>query len=246
MKNKFLKSKKVKLFNKNEVLNVIMDKRTNMVSFAVEDKKGSIFTNDELRLYINYCDTCGKMFVTKNHSENICEECENIKKGIDKSFKSVLDSLKSLFSIKEVKADGLNIKDVQINIGDNNDEPKAESKPTKNTSKGRKRENYPAINKATEKYYNYCKLRSDLVTPKNLKKYIERGTWRINVNPYLIKSLFHLVYKGSSVDAIANTFNLSRSSVIRYLDHMCSMGLVYHDYGRTRYFVCPNVEVETK
>ena len=84
------------------------------------------------------------------------------------------------------------------------------------------------------------------LTPKNLKKYIDKGTWRVNVNEYLIKALFHLVYKGSTVQAIANTFDLAQSSVVRYLDHMCSMGLLYHDVGRTKYFVCPSVEVEVK
>lgn len=245
MKNKFLKTKKVKLFNKNEILNVIMDKKTNMVSFAVEDKNGGIFANDDLKLYINYCDACGKMFVTKRHSEDICEECENIKNGIDKSLKSMLDSLKSLFSIKEVKADGLNIKDVQINIGDNNGEQKTEPTKTKNSSKGKKR-NYPKVTKATEKYYSYCKLRKDLVVPKNINKYLSKQTSKPSVSEYLIKALFHLVYKGSSTQAIADTFNISRNSALRYLDNMCVMGLLYHNKGREKYFVCPNVEVETK
>lgn len=235
MKN--IKIKKVKLFNKKQLLNVIMDKSTDKVSFEIVDKEtGNVFGNDKLKFYINYCERCGDMFVTKDYKEDICGMCSISKKLVSDSLKSLLD----LF------------KDVTKDSTENHDKLAENAEPTEKTSKP-KREYTPSKPKTEKtavrsltKYKDYCEKTKHFVTPKDLQKYLNRNKWTSasSVSPFLIRAFFNDVYKGVGKETIALKFGLTISSVKRYLDHMAHLGLIYKDRALNKYIVNPTVEVE--
>ena len=230
MKN--IKIKNVKLFNKGETLRVIMNKDTGMVNCVfIDNVNDKVFEHNNMRFYVNTCIDCGKPFPTMNAPEPICEKCKNkMEKEMSKcgdTLKTMLESLKTLF--KTIKPEKTKV-NVEVNV---DDKKVADTKDEVSEPKLRKAKKvYPTVSKSNKKYYDYCQLRKDLVIPKNLEKYKSRSAYKVPLGDEIIKAFFHLVYKGATTQGIADTFNIATLSAKRYLDQMCSMGLLYHDYGK--------------
>lgn len=233
MKN--IKTKRIKLFNKGEYLNVNLDKKEKKVTFEIKTKTG-LFTHDEVQFYMNTCSKCGKSFPTRTETADKCELCSINAIPMEDVGKALSDLL-----------------DIFEKIGkDVAEEQKKEEKATK--QKTTKKSNITRINKkrsridfSKDKYYQYCCNRgSAMATPKNLEKYIKKATSKVVIHEFVIKALFHLVYKGSTVTAMARTFDVSEKTIERYLNYLVNMGLVFKDRTSNKYKVCPAVEVEWK
>lgn len=225
-----MKTKRIKLFKRGEYLNIKLDKKEQKVTFEVETK-GGLFTNDEVQVIMNTCDKCGKRFPTRTEKTDKCELCSIDAIPMEDVGKALSDLL-----------------DIFAKIGkDVAEEQKKEEKTTKkaNTTKTNKKRS--RIDFSKDKYYQYCCNRgSVMATPKNLEKYIKKATSKVVIHEFVIKALFHLVYKGSTVTAMARTFDVSEKTIERYLNYLTNMGLVFKDRNSNKYKVCPAVEVEWK
>lgn len=225
--------RKVKLFNRKQKLTVVMNNETNEVNLMVDSKDGGVFTHPDARFFVNYCEDCGRMFVTKTSKENKCESCSMIEKMTKQGLEKLLDYIKSFGETACKKTRTKRVKEEEP-ITDKEETPK-------------KRER-TKITERQQKYIDFCKKTKNFVNIKDLKKYIDRTSDMNNYvssrNPFQIRALFHCVYKEYSVHKIALEFGLAETSVLRYLNHMVAMGLIYKDRGVNVYHVNPTVEVE--